>query len=140
MESSSSVPTYKHFNELFHANKYEIFKISESMEMPLKADLLDLYKKNAKMFDENFPKLKSDIHPEIVPIFLQYIKENLYYIYLNGNLTTKHSVMHYVNDSDIYQENSLYYASPELARLSWINYKITKLWYEKLLELGYYLK
>ena len=51
--------------------------------------------------------------------------------------TNIHSPIFYTTE---YGTDSYKYASPEVIDRAWIDFKISKLWYEKLLEIGYYVK
>ena len=107
---------------------------SKNMSYPDKPDVHKEYQ-TAKRILSDF---KSFIPPENLPPipnnFLDYITENLM-IGLSGNHI--HSPVFYSTDEG---RVSFGYAAPELIKYSWVNFKITKLWYNKLLELGYHVK
>ena len=126
--------SFTDFDQLFNYFKDEIFGKSAKIKQPDNSTLLEMYTNEANLIYTNFQYLKSDIYPEISSEFLKYIEENMTIGPFGIN---KHSPIFYSTPSG---KDSYKYTPPEIIRNSWINFKISKLWYEKLLEIGYYIK
>ena len=123
--------SFTDFDQLFNHFKDEIFDKSATMRKPDNAKLLEIYINEANEIYNNFRYLKSDIYPEISIDFLEYIKQNMT---IGPFGIDKHSPIFYTTKSG---QDSFRYTPPEIIRDSWVNFKITKLWYNKLLEIGY---
>jgi hypothetical protein len=112
----------------------QLFKESENMVFPNKMNIFNEYQ-TAKDILSDF---KSFIPPENLPPipknFLDYLTANLT---IGPTRNYIHSPVFYSTDEG---RISFGYAAPELIKYSWVNFKITKLWYNKLLELGYHVK
>jgi hypothetical protein len=124
-------PIFTDFDDLFHHYKNEIFDKSSKIKLPNKEDIFNIYNEYVIVIYNNFSKLKSSIYPPISSNFQKYIKENLT---IGPFGIDKHSPFYYTSYD---KKDSFNYAAPEIIRSSWINFKISKLWYEKLLEIGY---
>ena len=125
---------FKTFNELFNHFKQEIFDISLAMNIPEEEEILQMYQENALMIYNNIGLLKSDSKPVIENEFIAYIQQNLAGTTHTNQSINKHTPLFYTTKDGI---DSFKYAAPELINNSWINYKLSKLWYDKLLEIGY---
>jgi hypothetical protein len=125
---------FTNFNQLFNHYKEEVFDKSSKIKQPTNTEILEIYSKEAHNINIDFPKLKSDIYPDIDIKFLEYIKQNMTIGPFGGD---KHSPIFYTTEGGI---DSYRYTSPEIIRQCWVNFKISKLWYEKLLQIGYIVK
>jgi len=126
--------TINNFDQLFNLHKEEVFKKSANMIQPDNNEIIKIFNNEAKNIYNNFQYLKSDSYPEIPYNFLYYIRENLVIGPFNTNI---HSPIFYTTQDGI---ESYKYASPEIIDRAWVDFKISKFWYEKLLEIGYYVK
>jgi hypothetical protein len=129
----SKTITYKDFNDLFNQNKTSIYEISNKIEEPNKEKMIKLFNEYVLMIYNNIAILKPQNNlPKIDENFIIYIKLNL-----NSDINYKHCPMHYTTEDG---KNSMIYASPEIITNTWVDFKISKLWYDKLIKLGYTLE
>lgn len=119
--------------DIFEKYCDELFEKSKNTTLPNK--LLDKYQKDAKRILNDFESFTPpEKLPSIPKNFLDYIRANLMIGPFRNYI---HSPVFYSTDEG---KISFGYASPEVIEYGWVNFKITELWYLKLLELGYYVK
>ena len=119
------------FDDYFKNRSPKAFQDMANMEMPPYDELIKIYKNSPKLL-EDFLKLKN---PSNMPIlksdFIQYFTENLTHGY------SHHCPIYYSTKEGI---NSLRYASPEITNLIWINMKSSLIWYNQLIQDGYFIE
>jgi hypothetical protein len=109
-------------------------------DIPPITDILQIFNNNIMEILDNIDKLKSSDLPlidiEFITIMKSYLtfhnfENNSDYIYLCSN-TELGSPLYFMKN-----KNSIYRQAPEIVNNAWKHYIIAKIWYDKLLELGY---
>lgn len=114
------------FDLYFNTNSPNIFEESKMIIQPDKNELYAELKRDVLILCKKIEKLDMSKIPEA---FKNYLIENLTVTIYNKN---KHSPVWYLNEKD-----SFCYASPEIIKNMWINFKLTRIWMSKLEEDGF---
>jgi len=121
--------SYTAFLDYFNATSPSLFAQSEGMKQPSLRDLIkelqnskNLEKKIDRLFESDFVDIS----------FSKYLRENLNEEIDHHN----HSPIMYVGKT--YKD--IQFIAPEIEKQLWDNFKITKLWLDKLEEDGYLLE
>jgi hypothetical protein len=120
---------YKDFGDIIEKYKNDVFEKYNDIIEPAKNVMLLFYLNDGIKIYNNIDKLKSDNLPLISDDFKIFIKESL----LNNDI---HCPINYIKCRDV-NNRTFDYAPPEIIKEVWNNFKLSKIWYDKLLEIGY---
>lgn len=122
---------YSDFNTYFRDKSKNAFKKILEMELPNIYKLKKIYKKTPKLLF-NFNNLKN---PSTLPEINNEFKK-----YFNNNLLLGYGIHNPINYSTEEGEKSLNQATPVILKLIWMNMKASLVWYDLLIEDGYYIE
>lgn len=122
---------YSDFNTYFRDKSKNAFKKILEMELPNIYKLKKIYKKTPKLLF-NFNHLKN---PSTLPVINNEFKK-----YFNNNLLLGYGIHNPINYSTEEGEKSLNQATPVILKLIWMNMKASLVWYDLLIEDGYYIE